>query len=441
MKKLSAIILLMAMVTTMFGCSGGSGDTGTTASQTSGTDSTGKAEKKEIVWMTETTKENQEILEAFEAKTGIKVKGEYLAFNDLFESIEIKIASGSEDYDVISVDGPMVAAYANRGYILPLDKYFTDDEKGQFIDSSRDAGIWDGKFYAPAQATSAQLLWYNKALLKQAGVTIRDNDENNRLTWEEIEDMAKKTVAAVDPDKSKGISGIQFQQVSRTYQMCALANSMGGKNIGDDGYTVDGVINNDAWIKSMTWMQNLYNSGLSQKGITADEVPNYFNSGKIVFMAGGTWTAAACDTAGMKDYGWTYAPAFKGFEKNVGTGTGSWHFGVNAASKNVDAAVEFIKYMSIGEGSDKYLKWSGDMPARKSKIQELIDDKNTAGYLKVGAYEASNTAVPRALTPGYSEYSSVMDATFENIRNGSTVKDSLNSAVEQINSAMAKYKK
>lgn len=443
MKKVYAIILVLTLVTTMFGCTKGTEDsqTSSSSSQVSSQKSTEKSEAKKIVWLTETVKENQEILDDFEKATGIKVVGEYVSFNDLFETIEVKIASGSKEYDVISVDGPMVAAYATRGYITPLDKYFTDDDKKQFIKSSLNAGTWDGKFYSPPMATSAQLLWYNTDLLKQAGITIPEGDPNKRLTWEEIEKMVKDTLAVVDPDKSKGISGIQFQQVSRTYQMCALANSMGGKNIGDDGLTVEGVINNKPWIDAMTWMQGLYNNGLSAKGVTADEIPNYFNSGKIVFMAGGTWTAAACDAAGMKSYGWTYAPAFKGYENSVGTGTGSWHFGVNAASENVDAAAEFIKYMSLGKGSDKYLEWIGDMPARESKIKEILDNPNAPGYLKVGAYEAANTAVPRALTPGYSEYSTIMDSTFENIRNGSEVKGALDSAVEQINSAMGKYKK
>ncbi len=446
MKKVYAIVLALAMATTMFGCTKGSENvqTSTVASgetSTASTASTGKSEAKPIVWLTEIAKENQDILDAFEKAKGIKVVGEYVSFNDLFETIEVKIASGSKDYDVISVDGPMVAAYATRGYITPMDKYFTDEEKKQFITSSLNAGTWDGKFYAPPMATSAQLLWYNTDLLKQAGITMPKNDPDKRLTWEEIEKMAKDTLAVVDPDKSKGISGIQFQQVSRTYQMCALANSMGGKNIGDDGFTVDGVINDKAWVNAMTWMQGLYTNGLSAKGVTADEIPNYFNSGKIVFMAGGTWTAAACDAAGMKTYGWAYAPAFKGFEKSVGTGTGSWHFGINAASENVDAAAEFIKYMSLGEGSDMYLEWIGDMPARESKIKEILDNPDAPGYLKVGAYEAANTAVPRALTPGYSEYSTVIDATLENIRNGAEVKGALDSAVEQINASMAKYKK
>lgn len=448
MKKICLIVLALAFVVSVFGCgqATGTSQTSSTAVQTSSaaaatTSATTAAKPKQIVWITETAKENPEIMTAFEKATGIKVVGEYVAFSSLFETIEVKVGSGSPDIDVISVDGPMVAAYATRNYIIPLDKYFSDDEKKQLISSSLNAGTWDGKFYAPPMCTSAQLLWYNTALLDQAGVKIRDNDPDNRLTWDEVEKMAKDTLAVVDPKKTKGISGIQFQQVGRTYQMCPIANSMGGKNIGDDGYTADGVINDTAWVNAMTWLQGLYSSGLSAKGVTASEVPNYFSSGKIVFMAGGTWAAKNCDKAGMSTYGWTYAPAFKGFEDKVATGTGSWHFGVNTASKNPDAAAEFIKYMTIGEGSDMYLAKSGDMPARESKLNDIINNNDAKGYLKVGAYEASHTSVSRALTPGYSEYSTIMDATFENIRNGSNVKEALDSAVKQIDTAMAKYGK
>ena len=60
--------------------------------------------------------------------------------------------------------------------------------------------------------------------------------------------------------------------------------------------------------------------------------------------------------------------------------------------------------------------------------------------MKIAAYEAANTAVPRALTPGYTEYDTVVNNMWEDIRNGSDVKGSLDNAVSQINTAFEKYK-
>lgn len=61
--------------------------------------------------------------------------------------------------------------------------------------------------------------------------------------------------------------------------------------------------------------------------------------------------------------------------------------------------------------------------------------------MKIAAYEAANTAVPRAVTPVFGEYSTALDQAWEDIRNGADVKETLSSAIEQYNSAIASYEK
>ena len=449
MKKLLSTLLAISLLASLTACGASSTGSSSSASGDSSTpsgSSGSSAKADQIVWLSQgvgdTAWEGQTkpILAAYEEATGTKVVGEFYSFDDLFEVIEVKIASGSSDYDVISVDVPMVAAYATRNYILPMDKYFTDAEKAQFTESGLAAGSWDGVLYAPPENTSTQVLWYNQKLLDEAGVAMPESSTEDRLTWDEVVDLARQTLAVVDPNGTNGISGINWQQVSRVYQMNAIPNSLGGANIGDDGFTVDGILNGDAWVEGMTWYQNLVNEGLSFKGINADEMSNYFYSDKIVFMVGGTWTASSCEANGMTTYGWAAMPTFAGHEDEVGTPTGSWHFGINAATKNEATAADFIKYFTLGEGNDMWLDINGDMPSRIDKLDAIINDPDAKGFLKIGAYEAKNTAVARALTPGFSEYSTILNATWEDVRNGSDVKQSLDAAVKQINSAMEKYK-
>lgn len=239
------------------------------------------------------------IIAKFEEETGAKVNMELYAHSDYLEMLQVKLPSESDDYDVIGVDVPLVASYATKGWIAPMDSYFTDDEKAQFASSALDAGTWDGVFYCPAMNSSSQLLWYNTELLGEAGVEVPESSVENRLTWEQVVDMAKKTLEVVDPDGTKGIGGIAFEQVSRTYQMNQIPNSLGGKNIGDDGYTAQGIINDDAWIEGATWYQNLFKDGIALQGFTADDTGSFFQAGKIVFLIGGTWTDTNCKNEEM----------------------------------------------------------------------------------------------------------------------------------------------
>ena len=401
------------------------------------------AEGDEVVWLSlggTWEDRTKDIIDKYNEETGSNIVAEYYAYSDMFEIIEVKIASGTTDYDIISVDVPMVAPYVNRGYLAPVDEYYTAEEKALYIDSAVAAGSWDGTFYAPPMNTSAQCLWYNKDLLAQAGVTLPENTPEDRLTWEEVVTIANQVLDVVNPDRNNGIFGLDWQQVSRNYQMNSIANSLGGKNIGEDGFTADGVINSQEWIDALTWYQGLVNSRVASQGITADEMLDYFIAGKLVFMPGGTWTASDCNTKGFTNYGYCAMPVFEGHEDQIGTPTGSWHFGINAPSEHKDEAAAFIKYITLGEGNDMWLKANGDVPSTKTALDEVITSEDAEGYLKIAAYEAANTAVPRALTPGYSEYNIILDATWEDIRNGADVTDSLNYAVEQIESALAKYK-
>jgi ABC-type glycerol-3-phosphate transport system substrate-binding protein len=432
MKRLIGIVWVLLFAVCVLGnvFAGGEKDTG--------------ANEKSLTWLSQGPGEDPQwetitkpILAQYEKETGVKVTGEFYSFNDLFQVIEVKIASGSKDYDVISVDVPMVAAYAVRGYIEPMDKYFTQQEKQGFIPSALAAGSWQGVFYSPPMNTSSQLLWYNKGLLTKAGVTVRPSDVHNRLTYEEIVEYIKQALAKLDPSGTNGIAGLMFQQVSRTYQMCALPNSLGEKSIGDDGFMAEGVINSPGWVKAMTWYQDLYKNGLALRGYNGDEISDLFNSGKVLFMIGGTWTPNF-----IANTDWSYAPvpAFKGYENKVGSPTGSWHFGINKASTKKDLAAAFIKWFSLGEGNTLWLAANKDVPSTMSASNAIQNDPNANPIMKIAAFEAANTAVPRALTPGYPEYSTIMDAAFEDIRNGSNVKNTLDNAVREINTALAKYK-
>ena len=312
----------------------------------------------------------------------------------------------SDTVDIIGVDDPMTAAYAEKGYIVPLNDYFSEEEINEFVPASVNSGSWDGKFYSPPMNTSSQILYYNKTFLEEAGIAIPEMDPNNRLTWEELVKTAESVVGKVDPDGAKGINGIVFEQANEGYQMLALPNSLGEKAIGDDGLSVDGIINTEGWIKAMTFVHDLYESGLAPRGLTSTENQSTFTSGKTIFLIGGSWVANSEFADGF-EWGYTYCPAFEGYEDKVATPTGSWHFGVSAYSKQTEAAAEFIKYMSLGEGNDMWLEANGDVPARTAAVDQVISDPKYEEFPKsvqrIAAYEAANTAVARPITPAYTE--------------------------------------
>ena len=356
---------------------------------------------------------------AYEGK--IKCEADYVAFHDVFETLEVLMSNKSTEYDIFAADGPNVAAYVSRGYLQPLNQWISDDEIKMFTDAMITEGTYKDQFYGAPMGNSSTVLYYNKALLKEAGINI-DFDSvtpDNRLTWEQLIDYSKQALDVLDPDHSKGIYGIEFQQVGRVYQMNILPNSLGGAQISEDGLSVDGVIDTQPWMDALNFYQTQVNDGIFTRGISADDTSSYFQSGKILFYLGTTALPAAFEKNGFEDWGFTYIPCFEGHEDEIRSACGSWTIGMNTYSVKQEAAAEFIKYLTLYDGADVYINASGMVPALDRQFTDEL--KKAKPYMVMAEYEVKNTALVRAITPAFNEYSTAMNALWDNVRNGAEV--------------------
>ena len=90
------------------------------------------------------------------------------------DKINASVMSGDLP-DVITVDGPNISAYAANGIIQPLAE-LSEEEKSAYLDSILDQGTIDGKLYALGAMESSVGLYYNKAILEEAGIAVPDKD-------------------------------------------------------------------------------------------------------------------------------------------------------------------------------------------------------------------------------------------------------------------------
>ena len=95
--------------------------------------------------------------------------------------------------DVITLDGPNTAAYAKSKVITPLDDYLKDNNMEDVLDSIKQQGTYDGKFYAFGYSESNVGIYYNKKMFKEAGI-----DESSLptlkkpWTWDEFKAISQK---------------------------------------------------------------------------------------------------------------------------------------------------------------------------------------------------------------------------------------------------------
>lgn len=376
------------------------------------------------------------VIAAYQAEhPNVQFEVEKVGFSELLQQNQIRLQSGSTDPDIVSVDVPLVASYGARGWLLPVTEYFTEEELNGWVDGAREAGSYNGELLAPPQHTSTQLLYYNRALFEAAGVTPPGQDE--RWTWEQIAEAAAKLT-------SGDVYGFNWEQSTAAYQLLPLAQSLGGQAIGEDGFTVEGVVNSEAWVNAFSYYGNAYNEGgFAPKGDTP--ASDLFLAGKLAMFLGGAWNNLVFSwTPPEFEWGVSRHPYFEAGE--VVTPTGSWHFGVNAKSEHAKEAAEFLHWLSIGEGAAIWWgKDSFDMPAQKAILDTFAtrEDFNEPplAYMRVAADEAFMNPIVRPVTPGYLEYEQLLGAAFSDIKNGADPQEALNTAAARITEEMKKYQR
>ena len=381
------------------------------------------------------------IIADFEAShPGIKVKVEEIPFSDLTTQINLRFGASDSSIDVVSVDAPLVASYGYRRWLLPLDGVYSETEMADFLPSAVKAGTYNGQLIAGPQSTSTQLLYYNADAFKTAGITPPGQDD--RWTWEQVADAAQK-VQVAGADGQVKVWGFQWEQTTAPYQLLPLVGSAGGKYIGDDGLTVDGVINTDPWKKAATYYSDMFNKYKVSPQSDAVDGPTLFVNGNLAMLVAGPWQISNFAQNAKFNWGVSRHPYFDGGA--IATATGSWHLGVNSLSKHPDAAKEFVRWMTTGKGAEMWWRiGSHDFPAQQSVLAMFgTSDEFSqppASYNRVAASEALVSPFPRPVTVGYLEYDQLFRNTFQDIRTGTDPTSALKTLVDRLNSEFAKYK-
>jgi ABC-type glycerol-3-phosphate transport system substrate-binding protein len=402
----------------------------------------------------------QQVVDAFHAATpGVRVELETYPFRQLFEVIEIRMSGQSTDLDVISVDVPLVASYSVRGFLHPLDEYFTPEEiASTWIPAASEAGTHDGQFMAAPQNNSTQFLYVNRGLFQEhgvqppptlgpgAGATPGDIEElvNGRWTWEQVVEAAQQLTLDTNDDDVPDVWGFQFDQVSRPYQILALPESLNQPSVSPDGLTTDGYLNSPAWIRAAQFYYDLFNTAeVSPKGVTPEQSSELFATGKAAMFVGGEWNVPPFAESEGLDFGIAAHPYFA--DGRVATPTGSWHVGVSAFSEHKAEAAQFVKFLTASsEGARTWFEAHGHFPVT-TELLDLVDTSEEfasfpSSAYRLGTHEARNTAVPRPQTPGYLEFEDILNNTLEDIRNGRAPEEALNEAVQRIDRALARYR-
>ncbi len=374
------------------------------------------------------------VIAAFEAaEPDITVEYTQVPFDQYSSTLQQRLSAGDDTIDVFAVDQPNLAQLAAQGFLVDLSD-LADQARAATSSAQYDINIYDDKMYALSVWNSTQMLFYNKDMLDRAGIAEPSIDPAERWTWEQTAEAGRAAQAA------GAESGLLLEQVEAYYQLQPLIESAGGGSgiSGDDMLDVD--VTDAGWQKAMEWYADTFASGLSPRGVGGFQTSAVFTDQKVAFFVGGPWDVGAFSA--NADFAWGVAPQPYFAGGSQATPTGSWSWGINAASKNKAAAQKFLEFAALDPaGNLATTEATTIIPANTEaaaqylpQLEALGGDKS-AGVADLITHEIDETAVARPVSVGYVQFESLINKAFGDIRNGAPVADRLAQAQSQIEDA------
>jgi multiple sugar transport system substrate-binding protein len=341
------------------------------------------------------------------------------------EQLVRRLAAKDSSIDLMSLDPPFVAEFANAGFL----HVFAKSDGAQLTQGVLDAPLktvyWEKQLVAAPFWANTQLLWYRKSAVRAAGI----DPASPSFTWNA---MIK---AAVKADKDIGVQANRYE--GYMVWINALVVSAGGQIITnvEKGKDATPTIDSPAGDAAATVVGDLARSKAAPPAMSTageEEARSAFQGARGMFMvnwpyvyaaAKGDAASGAIDKSVINDIGWArYPEVIAG--KPSKPPLGGINLAVGAYTKHPTQAVDLVKCLTSLKSSVQYMLDSGN-PADKAAA---YDDPAVRKAFPMADLirQSINDAGPRPITPYYNDVSTSVQLTWhppENVRAPQTPKE------------------
>ena len=377
------------------------------------------------------------VLAQFTQQTGIKVNLEVIGWNDLQTRIQTAITSNSGP-DVLNIGNTWAASLQATGAFMPYDSaaFTAIGGKEKFVKPAMDTGGAPGQ--DPTSVPYLGLaygLYYNKQMLKDAGI-------QPPTTWEEMVAAAQKLT-----NTAKSTYGFALAAGSYTENVhFAFINGSqnGGEwfdSAGKPTFTSDANVQGVLRYLNLMQKDKVVNASNAQYD-NGTKAVNDFATKKVAMILNQNNADNSIQSNGMKsdEYGVVPFPAPTGGQK-IATFIAGINMSIFKNTKNKDAALQFVKFMTSPETQKSLGKPFSSLPVLKGATPVFTDNPEEA---KTFANIYANMSKPLPLVPGEDQFESTvgkaMNTMFAKIATGGTVsaddvKAALKDAQDQVAAA------
>jgi len=290
--------------------------------------------------------------EFMDANPNIKVEMEYINYDSLHDKFTTAMATNPPPYDVVMVDVIWYDEFVKAGYLADVTSKITPDMKKNIFPSAWNVVTRNDKVYGMPWLLDTKYLYYNMDILKQAGFDAPPK------TWEELETQAKAI-------KDKGLVEYPIvwswaQAEAAICDFTALVYANGGQFVDKAGKPA---FNDAKGVAALDWMVKTIDEGITNPASISDleeDVRGVFSSGKAAFAVNWLYMYDMANNNEKESQvngkvGITTMPVFAANKDAKSASVdGSSGFSVVANSPNIDAAFEYVKFLTSEPVQMKY---------------------------------------------------------------------------------------
>lgn len=345
-----------------------------------------------------------------EENPGIKVNAVSHEWAELHDKVLVSAQSQALP-DVARCDIAWLPEFKEMGILVALDEEMPDfaDVSGKLLDSAMSTTVVDGHNYALALNTNSKIIFYNTAMLEEAGVTVP-------ATMDEWVEAVKKLSGT--NANGQQVWGWNEPALSG-WNICPFIWSFGGALTNEDQTIATGYVNSEATIKAVETFAELVKAG-AITGFNSGDIPmtDGFGTGRYAMMLEGPWKSAELEGS-YPDvaYGTAPIPAGEGGSISVLGGEDIAMF--NSANK--EAAWKFMQFMT-GEFAETEMAKCGQIPVNKSALEsDTVKNASFAPFL-----EAIQTAKARPTVAAWTEMDDALSTAMTAVCSGEkTAKEAM----------------
>jgi multiple sugar transport system substrate-binding protein len=325
----------------------------------------------------------QQAAQEFAQKAGnIKVNVEVVPGSETDVAKLLTAVRSGAGPDVAIIDRFTVAQRAAAGLLLDLTPLIQKEGKDlsqEYSESPWKEVTYQNKVFALPTNTDARALFYNKKILRDAGVDLSEFDPGHGpISPDRFEEIAMKLNQTDSSGAYTRIGCVPWLEQGWGYTWgYAFSGSFFDFAKCKVTPTDPGVVKGYQFLydfakalepqKAKTFVDT-YWQWPSTGTLPDAQMPFY--TGKVAFVITGSWVFATIKEAAPNlEYGVTYIPAPNGLKTSW---SGGWSGVILVGSKNVQSAYQLLRYLTGEQGQLLMVKQASSLPTLKS-LQERKD--------------------------------------------------------------------